>query len=301
MKYYYAVIILYLLVLSKSVVAQSNNPIIGLLPRGTIMFENLSYDDDTLTRHKLDIYVPPTGKTTYPVVVWLHGGGWRKGDKYSAMDFMGSTAHEMIKKGFAIVSINYRYSSTDKFPAQIQDCNDALRFINRSGNKYHLDKNNIAILGFSAGGHLAALSGLSNNNNVTGFYSNGQIEQSKIKLIIDYYGISDLETLTGPGTTDPNTGVQLLIGAKATEAPDKAREASPVSYIDKNDPPFLIVHGDKDQAVNNGQSIELSKRLSQSGVNNELVIVPGAPHGGNAFDAQFIRAKLFAFLKSYLK
>ncbi len=271
------------------------------MPAGTVLYENLNYNSDKQIRHQLDIYVPSTGKHSYPVVVLFHGGGWRKGDKFSAMDFLDQTIQEMIQQDFAIVSINYRYSSTDKFPAQVQDCNDALKYISENSMRYHLDRNNIAVMGFSAGGHLAALTGLSNNDNVSKFFSNGQPERFKIKLIIDYYGISNLETLSGPGTIDPNSGVQLLIGGKASELPDKAKEASPVSYIDSNDPPFFIVHGDSDEAVDVSQSKELSALLNKKGVRNELIIIPGAPHGGNMFDMPLIRARLFALLKKHLK
>ncbi|WP_121810279.1 alpha/beta hydrolase [Mucilaginibacter kameinonensis] len=294
-------IFFYLLIISNRALAQAENPILKLLPHGTILYGNIPYANDTSKRHLLDIYLPPAGKNIFPVVVWIHGGGWRKGDKFSAMDNMDDSAREMIEKGYAIVSINYRYSSSDKFPAQIQDCNRALSFIEEFGSKYRLDKNNIALIGFSAGGHLAALLGLSNNNDVNTFYKEGKIEQFRIKLIIDYYGISDIVTLKGPGIADPNSGVQLLLGAKAFKEPEKSTEASPVTYIDGNDPPFFIVHGDKDQAVDSSQSVELANKLNQSRVINELMILPNAPHGGNSFDSPAVRSKLFKYLKIYLR
>ncbi|RFZ92702.1 alpha/beta hydrolase [Mucilaginibacter conchicola] len=301
MKNLQIVLFFFLLIISRSAGAQNENPIIKFLPKGTVLYQNVSYANDTLIRHQLDVYIPSTQKGSYPVVVWLHGGGWRKGDKYSAMDYMGTTAREMIEKGYAIVSANYRYSSTDQFPAQIQDCNQVLTYITGNASKYHLDVNRIALIGFSAGGHLAALLGLSNNNKVGRFYADGNIQQCNIKLVFDYYGISNLETLTGPGTTDPNSGVQLLIGAKAAEQPQKAKEASPVNYIDQNDPPFFIVHGDKDQAVDHSQSVELSTKLNEAHVKNELLLLPGAPHGGPFFDTPAVRAKLFRYLERYLK
>ncbi|WDF56697.1 alpha/beta hydrolase [Mucilaginibacter sp. KACC 22063] len=231
--------------------AQSENTI---FPLGTISYKNISYCNDTLTNHQLDIYTPSNGKNSYPVVIWIHGGGWRKGDKSDAMDNMSSTVKEMIAKGYAIVSINYRYSTDFKFPTQIIDCNKAITFIYNHAAKYKIDSDNIALMGFSAGGHLAALLGLSNNNKIKAFYSEAEDPKFKIKLVIDYFGINDITTLKGPGTDNPHTGVTLLLGASASERPDLAVFASPINYIDKNDPPFLILHGDKDLAVDYTQS-----------------------------------------------
>jgi acetyl esterase/lipase len=217
------------------------------------------------------------------------------------MDNMDNTVKELIKKDYAIISINYRYSTIVKFPAQIRDCNQAVEFVYQHATQYHLDKNKIALMGFSAGGHLAALLGLSNNNKVNSFYMNHEDFHFKIKLVIDYYGINDLTALKGPGATDPHAGVALLLGASAADRPDLAKIASPVTYIDKDDPPFLIIHGDKDEAVDFSQSTLLHLRLNASTVKNELMIIPNAPHAGEMFDAKLIREKVFKYLQLYLE
>jgi acetyl esterase/lipase len=281
--------------------AQTDNPNKKIVPNGTVIYGNIAYANDTSESHKLDIYMPGTGKKSHPLIIWLHGGGWRKGDKYSDMNYMPNTVKAIINHGYAIASINYRYSTDAKFPAQIQDCNQAVEFLYQNAAKYGLDRNRIALMGFSAGGHLAALLGLSNNNSVSSFYPDGLKPHFKIKLVFNYFGINDLNSLKGPGATDPHSGVTLLLGSSAADRPDLAKYASPVSYIDKNDPPFLIIHGDKDEAVDLSQSTILSLKLNQAHIKNELVVVPGAPHAGEMFDTADIHNNVLKYLQFYLK
>ena len=187
------------------------------------------------------------------------------------------------------------------FPAQIQDCNQALEFLYQNAGKYQLDKNRIALIGFSAGGHLANLVGLSNNNTVKDFYSDGKKPHFKVKVVLDFYGPIDLLTLKGHDSNDPRSPITLLLGGMVADNELKAKKASPVSYLDKNDPPFLIVQGEKDESVNPDQAISLSEKLKAVGVKNDLIIVPNAPHYGVMFDAENIRQKIFEYLGEYLK
>jgi acetyl esterase/lipase len=281
--------------------AQTFNPIKDVFPAGTVLYGNIPYANDTLKKHLLDIYLPPTGKSSYPVVVWIHGGAWLSNDKYADMGYMKSTLKGFIDNGYAVASIDYRWSTTAVFPAQIQDCNQALEFLYRNAAKYKLDKDRIALIGFSAGGHLANLLGLSNNNTVKDFYADGKKPHFKIKLVLDFYGPSDFLTIKGNDSKDPGNPLTLLLGGMVADNPGKAKKASPVTYIDKNDPPFLIVQGEKDESVNPEQSISLSSKLKQAGVKNDLIVVPNAPHYGVMFDAADIREKIFAYLNEYLK
>lgn len=292
---------LFLIISISKSFAQTDNPNKKIVPQGTVIYGNIAYLHDTSESHKLDIYVPRAGKKTHPLIVWIHGGGWRKGDKYSDMNYMPNTLKAIINHGYAVASINYRYSTSAKFPAQIQDCNQAVEFLYQNAAKYGLDKNRIALMGFSAGGHLAALLALSNNNAVGSFYADSLKPHFKIKLVVDYFGISDLNSLKGPGASDPHSGVTLLLGSSAADRPDLARYASPSSYIDKNDPPFLIIHGDRDEAVDPSQSKTLSSKLNEVHVKNQLVIVPGAPHAGEMFDVAGVYSNVLKYLQFYLK
>jgi acetyl esterase/lipase len=281
--------------------AQFNNPKKDLFPTGTIIYDNIPYANDTLKKHLLDIYLPPVKKSSYPLIVWVHGGAWMSNDKYADMDYMRNTLKAFVDSDYAVASIDYRHSTTAVFPAQIQDCNQALEFLYKNAGKYSLDKHRIAIIGFSAGGHLASLLALSNNNHVKNFYADGKKTSFKINLVLDFYGPSDLSTIKGNDSKDPRNAITMLLGAMATERPDLAKAASPATYIDKNDPPFLIVQGEKDQSVNPEQSISLSEKLKNAGVKNELIIVPGAPHYGVMFDTESTRKRIFAFLDEYMK
>jgi acetyl esterase/lipase len=295
------VMLLSFFVLIQTVSAQSGNPKKDIFPQGTVFYGNIPYANDTLKKHLLDIYLPPAKKSSYPLIVWVHGGAWISNDKYADMGYMTNTIKAFIDSGYAIASIDYRYSTTAPFPAQIQDCNEALEYLYQNGAKYSLDVNRIALIGFSAGGHLASLLALSNNNYVKSFYADGKKSHFKISLMLDFYGPSDLLTLKGNDSNDPKNPITLLLGTRAIDRPDLAKKASPATYIDKNDPPFLIVQGEKDESVNPDESVNLSSRLKSAGVDNELIIVPGAPHFGAMFDAEFIRKRIFYFLDKYLK
>jgi len=292
--------ILCLIIFSFCASAQTN-PKLNLFPQGTILHGNIPYANDTLKKHLLDIYLPPTGKSSNPVVVWVHGGAWMLNDKYADMDYMRNTVKGFVDSGYAVASIDYRWSTSAIFPAQIQDCNQAVEFLYENAAKYNLNKDRIALIGFSAGGHLASLLGLSNNNNVKAFYLAGKKSNFKIKLVLDFYGPSNLAAVKGADLNDPKSPLSLLLGGTVADHPDVAKKASPATYADKNDPPFLIVQGEKDESVDPEQSISLSKLLKDKGVKNDLIVVPGAPHYGVMFDQEYIRKKVFWYLSEYLK
>lgn len=280
------------------------SPVQKIFPEGTIVHPNIPYANDTLKKHLLDIYLPPNATANTPLVVWVHGGGWMQNDKYADMDYMKETIKGFIEKGYALASIDYRFSTTAIFPAQIQDCNQALEYLYQHAAEYKIDKNRIALIGFSAGGHLASLLALSANNHVEEFYPSGTRPHFKIRCVLDFYGPSDFIAFAGSSAaaagTEPNV-ISILLGAFPLQRPDLAKKASPVTYVDKDDPPFLIVQGEKDESVPYTQAVLLSSWLKVSGVKNQLIIVPGAPHYGVMFDAEDIRQQLFAFLGSYLK
>jgi len=299
-----AFVMLFFVLMPALYVHAQNSPVQNIFPPGTITFSNVPYANDTLKKHLLDIYLPQNAKSNTPLVVWVHGGAWMLNDKYADMSYMKNTVRTFIDSGYALASIDYRYSTTAPFPVQIQDCNQALEFLYQHAAQYKLDKDHIALIGFSAGGHLASLLALSGNNSVKEFYPNGTKPHFKIKCVLDFYGPSDFVMLAGSPDTSINNirnPVSILLGALAVDRPDLAKRASPVTYVDKEDPPFLIVQGEKDESVPNTQSKILSSWLTLAGVKNQLIIVPGAPHYGEMFDAEYIRKSLFNFLAEHLK
>ncbi|WP_153796022.1 alpha/beta hydrolase [Foetidibacter luteolus] len=297
------VLALFLLFLSAAFTnAQRPSPVKQLFPPGTVFHENISYAGDTSRHHLLDIYLPANAKPGIPLVVWVHGGAWMLNDKYADMSYMKNTVKGFIDSGYALASIDYRYSTEAVFPAQLQDCNQTINFLYNHAEKYGFDKNNIALIGFSAGGHLASLLALAHNSNVPAFYADGKKPLFKIKAVLDFYGPSDFMVFAGADMDkDEPKPITRLLGALPIERPDIAKAASPVTYVDKNDPPFFIVQGEKDESVPYTQSVLLQSYLKLAGVENELTIVPGAPHYGPMFDAEEIRLKLFRFLRKHLR
>ncbi len=287
-----------LMCLSLLAFSQSENPIMKLLPEGTILHGNIPYNNDTLKKHLLDIYLPANATGDVPLVIWVHGGGWLSNNKYADMGYMKATIAEILKSGYGLASIDYRFSTDAVFPAQIQDCNKAVAFLYENADKYGIDKNRLALMGFSAGGHLASLMGLSKNNKVGDFFMFKTSKSFDFKAVVDFYGPAELVLF--PKANDPKSPEGILIGAAPLDRPDLAEIASPVTYVDKNDPPFLIIHGEKDDLVSPNQSRLLSGWLTSVGVQNELIIVKDAPHFGPQFDVDAVRTKVMDFLKKEL-
>lgn len=295
MKLNHIIITIWVLIQTQFVNGQTANPFKNVFPQGTIIHDNIPYNNDTLKKHLLDIYLPANAKGKLPLVILIHGGGWLSNDKYADLGYMKKTIVDLVNNGFALASIDYHWATQAVFPAQIQDCNRAVSFLYDNADKYGFDTNNFAVLGWSAGGHLASLLGLSNNNNVANFYMPNSSKAFKIKAVVDFYGPSEMIML--PNADDAKSPEGLLLGAAPLARPDLARAASPVTYVDKNDPPFLIIHGEKDDMVSPKQSKLLNAWLNTEGVQNELIIVKDAPHYGGMFDADDVRIKVVNFLK----
>lgn len=287
------------LLLTISYSFSQTNPVINIFPKGTVLHGNIPYNNDTLHKHLLDIYIPANAKGKTPLVIFIHGGGWLSNDKYADMGYMKMTVAEIISNDIALASIDYRFSTQAVFPAQLIDCNRAISFLYDNADKYGFDKDNFAVMGFSAGGHLASLVGLSKNNDVSTFFMPGTSKAFSFKAVVDFYGPAELIMFPGPGNA--KSAEALLTGAAPLDRPDLAKAASPVNYVDKNDPPFLIIHGEKDNMVSPDQSKLLSSWLKLSGIQNELIMVKDAPHFGVMFDTVEVRNKVIGFLRLHLR
>jgi acetyl esterase/lipase len=293
------ILLTFFLLLTVSCSFSQTNSVINIFPQGTLMHGNIQYSNDTLEKHLLDIYLPANASGKLPLVIFIHGGGWLSNDKYADMGYMKKTVAEIISSGFALASIDYRFSTQAVFPAQMLDCNRAVSFLYDNADKYGFDKERFAVMGFSAGGHLASMVGLSKNNNIDAFFMPGTTKAFSFKAVVDFYGPAEL--IMFPGAGDVKSPEALLIGAAPLDRPDLAKAASPVTYVDKNDPPFLIIHGEKDELVSPAQSRLLSSWLKLNGVQNEVIIVSGAPHFGVMFDSDDVRKKVVGFLKMNMK
>jgi acetyl esterase/lipase len=279
----------------------NSNRIIQNLPQGTTLLANIPYATDTIKKHKLDIYLPKNKQPNAPVVVWLHGGAWRTGDQCNDMSYMTQTISQILNKGMVLASVDYRHSTQQVWPQIVQDCNMGLEYLYQNAQKYGFNKNKIALMGFSAGGHLASLTALAANNGPASFVAPGTKRSFKITAVVDFYGPTDLTTHLKPGEeTDPAAPISQLIGGLPFQNFAKTRAASPITYVDKADPPFLIINGEKDESVSYLQSQLLGAYLSTAGVPNEVLVVKDAPHYGPAFDTEAVRNKVITFLEKHL-
>ncbi len=220
---------------------------------------------------KVDLYLPPkTGKPT-AVVINIHGGGWNHGVKESQTGF--ST---FFKAGFAVANMEYRLTGQATAPAAIEDTRCALIYLIKNAASLNIDVNKIVIMGGSAGGHLALMSGLLGNDHRFDGNCPG-VENIKVAAIIDKYGITDVwDWAYGPNIRSKSATNWL--GDKAKDSAF-AKSVSPINYITKNSPPVFIVHGDADPTVPYQQSVELHRKLKEAGVTTEFITVPGGLHG----------------------
>ncbi|WP_395739087.1 alpha/beta fold hydrolase [Prosthecobacter sp.] len=247
---------------------------------------------------KLDLHRPP-GENP-PLLVYVHGGGWRAGSKEDV------PVVDLYDKGYAIASVDYRLSTQAPFPAQVHDIKAAIRFLRANAGKYHVNAGKIAILGSSAGGHLAALVGVSNGSKeLEGKVGEHLDQSSDVQVIVSYFGASNLETIlaqsTPKGLEFRIPALKLLLGDTPDKKPELARLASPVAHLDKKDPPLLLIHGDADPQMPPQQSQELAKAYEALGLPVTLIVMPGSRHGGAEFYDEERTAIVTKFLDKVLR
>jgi acetyl esterase/lipase len=264
------------------------------IPEGTNVLRDIAYVPGGHERQKLDLYLPAAGKD-WPLIVWVHGGAWRGGDKG------GCPALRFLRDGYAVASVNYRLSQHAPFPAQIEDCKAAIRWLRANATRHGYDAARIGVWGSSAGGHLVALLGTAGD--VTAWDAGPHPgASSRVQAVVDFFGPSDLARMGAQSGPDskldhdaPTSPESRLIGGPIRENRAKADAASPVTYVSRDDPPFLICHGDKDPTVPIGQSEVLHAALQKAGVDSTYHVVAGAGHGfGNNPEVNRRVAEFFA-------
>ncbi len=244
----------------------------------------------------LDLCLPKDPEGSLPLVVWVHGGAWRGGDKSPCR------AVWMVERGYAVASINYRLSQEAIFPAQIHDCKAAVRWLRAHAEQYRLDPERIGAWGSSAGGHLVALLGTSGDvKELEG--EGGNLEfSSRVQAVCDWFGPSDFLQMRGvPSRIDrnsPDSPEALLVGGPLQERKEQCRRANPITYITPDDPPFLIMHGERDDIVPLNQSQLLHEALKKAGVDVTFHLVKGAGHG---FDGPKLDRMVADFFAEHLK
>ncbi len=243
-------------------------------------YKDLPYVSGSHNRAQtLDLYLPPPGSRPCPLIIWIHGGAWLAGNKGECPPAL------FLPEGFAAASVNYRLSQEAAFPAQIHDCKAAVRFLRTSAGRFHIDPERIGVWGSSAGGHLAALLGTTGDRLEMEGDSGNLKASSRVQAVCDWCGPTDL--VSAPKQCPPDN--RMSFSGKSSPvypfmggAMDKhsLSIASPVTYVSASTPPFLIMHGDRDDIVPKAQSEELYGLLKKAGADVSLAIVQG---GGHAF------------------
>jgi len=272
------------------------------------VWEDISYADDSLVSHRMDIYLPGTGQAPYPAVIIVYGSAFFGDDlKKTAFTTLGEP---LLHSDFAVVAVNHRSSRDAIFPAQIQDVKAAVRFIRGHGHAFQIDTSFIGITGYSSGGHLSALTGTSGSVQhmklgSDSVYLEGEVGSytgysSSVDAVVNWFGPIDFPSMDSCGSSmvhdAPDSPESILIGGPIQDRKERCALANPMTYVDAQDPPFLILHGDEDPLVPHCQSAMLHEALKTAGVSSQFVLVPKAKHGPGLFEEKYFSMMCDFFL-----
>lgn len=269
--------------LALGALAGATVPVAGVAAQGqgAPAFADIPYarvGDHTLL---LDLHMPADTTRPPPLVIYLHGGAWRMGDKAEVPPFL-------VQQGFAVASLNFRSSEQARFPANVHDIKAGIRFLRANAQRYGYRADRIAVTGSSSGGHLAALVGVTNGvAELEGNLGEHTGESSSVQAIISWVGASNLATIirqsTPEGLKVRVPALTYLLGALPEEVPELTRLASPVEHVDALDPPVLILHGDQDETIPVNQALELDAAYRRAGLVADLMIINGVGHVARPF------------------
>ncbi len=251
------------------------------VPEGVTVHADLAYAEVDGTTLRLDLFLPKSSTNRPPLFVWIHGGGWTRGSRKGVNPLVLRLAGE----GYATASIDYRLGGLASHPKQIHDCKGAVRWLRAHAGEYGYDASRVAVGGGSAGGHLSLLLGLSSGvEALEGTVGGNTGVSSGVEAIVDLYGPGDFLLFRKSSAR---------FARRAPE--DLLRAATPLAYLTADDPPVLILHGDRDPVVPLSQSREVHRRYREAGLTSTLHVLEGAGHGGKQFsdDERFLLVKSF--------
>jgi acetyl esterase/lipase len=252
-------------------------------------------------RQMVDVYLPVKRATDkpLPVVVYIHGGGWINGDRKG---YVGQATALVATGNYAAVAVGYRMSNEKPFPAQIHDCKAAIRYIRGHAKDWNIDPNKIGATGSSAGGHLSTLVATSGNvKTLDGDIGDFTSLPGNVTCVVNFCGPMDfsLPLFTGAAASNPDPAVNGLLGGSPTEKPDVMKAASPVTYVSKETPPIMTIHGTADGRVDFKHAEAIDAALKQNGITSLLIPVVGAGHG--IPQPQELKDRVQAFWDKYLR
>ncbi len=273
-------------------------------------FLDINYANDDQVYHNLDIYLPSEIKPTYKAIIVIYGSAWFSNNaKSSAISSLGKP---LLDAGFAVVSINHRSSSDAGYPAQINDVKAAIRYIRANADKYKIDPSFIGITGFSSGGHLSAMAGVTNGIKDYTFGSvtmdiEGDIGEftstsSRVDAVVDWFGPVDMARMSNcEEPNGANSPEAALIKCNPLENPDMVKMISPINFVDKNSIRFVVIHGDADNVVPHCQSVFFSDALDKMGHLEKMITAPGGGHGAGTFNEANYKEMTDFFIKESAK
>ena len=269
-------------------------------------WKDVDYVGDGKGYHTCDIYLPKQEKESYPVVIHIYGSAWFSNNGKGQAD-LGTIVKALLDAGYAVVCPNHRSSMDAKWPAQIHDIRAVIRFVRGEAKKYRFDPSFVATSGFSSGGHLASTAATTSGTKQTkvgtvdidleGSLGNYLNESSAVNAACDWSGPVDLTAMDCGEhmTMGANSPEDQLLGSKLSEEPDKYLSLSATNYIDRNDPPIIIFHGEKDNVVPCCQGKKFYELLRAAGVTTEATFVPEGGHGMGMYAEENLK-KMVSFL-----
>jgi acetyl esterase/lipase len=287
--------------------AKAPPPKLPAAPQGVKVERDIAYVPGGDSSQTLDLYLPEqTSDKPLPLIIYIHGGGWRGGSKN------GCPPAQFVTQGYAAASVEYRFSQKALFPAQIQDCQAAVRFLRANAKKYNIDPDHFGVWGESAGGHLVALLGTTGGQKLYPPIGGNDDVSDRVQAVCDVYGPADFAKVAAHAEADkeakniftfndPKDPYGLLIGGGVGTESDKTKAVSPFYHVTKDAPPFLVLHGTKDTLVPFAQSVELVEKLKAAGVDATLQKFPGAGHGGAVFWSTPVRGLVKTFFDKHLR
>ncbi|MDP7206641.1 MAG: alpha/beta hydrolase, partial [Pirellulaceae bacterium] len=272
------------------------------LPESVRIVADRAYAGNDNPRQSLDLVLPrsPSTTTPRPLVVFIHGGGWRNGNKQSGRSLV---ARYVATGKYLGATIGYRLSDEATWPAQIHDCKAAIRWLRAHAGQYGIDPDRIGVMGTSAGGHLVAMLGVSGGiKEMEGTIGEHLDQLSSVQCVVDMFGPTELLTMDDyPGKlvhNSPDSPESRLVGGALQENKGISRNASPVTHVSRNDAPTLIVHGNKDPVVPFNQSERFFELLQKARVDVNLIQMIDGGHGG--FQSRELDKRVDAFFARHL-
>jgi acetyl esterase/lipase len=256
---------------------------------------DLVYTKVGTTELKLDMARPAEGDGPFPGVLVIHGGGWRGGDKAGNRPALA----EFARRGYVAISPQYRFCPKDTFPAQVQDVKAAVRWLRAHKGEYRLDADHIGAVGFSAGGHLSLMLGVTGPADGLEGDVSPDAPSSRVQAVVNYFGPTDLAATDIPAVSLPL--VKDFLGGSAVEKPEVAAKASPLTFISADDAPILTFQGTKDNLVPFSQAEKLTDAMAKAGVGGRTELLLGAGHGWSGTEMNRTSNEMFAFFDHHLK